>query len=844
MKHHISILLLFFPLVLLAQERKNIPETDNLTKGVLPNGISYFLVSNNNIKGYADFSLIQSGMAGNRESRKVLSKVDNFKISPYKFLASKGIGYGPDGYISTVDDNDIINFRNVPVYDSAAADSTLLLMFDLVRTSPAQQALIICGDIDAPELLQQIKMLSLSVPERTAITELPPYRWEPSLSPTIVCNPAKGTELAEISISYASRRTPREFLSGSRPFVSEMLARQLGSILTGRVRDAFKKEGIPVSGVSATSTGSGYTSGDEQFSLSVKAPAARTEEAIALLARTLATLDRDGAEPGELRYAKGAYLLALRQAASGENHISNKEYTDRCTASYLYGAPVVSQKAVRDYFTGLAIDPQLELSVFNKFASALLSADSNLTLTVKSAEEHLDKERIASVLAGNWKASDEVQSRDLPGIPAPAHLKKQKVKSTLTDPVTGGTIWTFANGFKLIYKNIPGSDGFSYSLALRGGLTFIPGLAPGESAFASDMLRLFRVAGLDGDDFRKSLIADGITFEPGIGISDFRISGEAPEQGLETLMRALAAYALRRQTDDGAFKYYKLCKALEEKDMRTKAEGIRADMEDLASDGDFYSSVARMQNLSDNLPWKMERYLETMFGKTDDGALIVVGNIDKDQLLGTVSRYAGQFGTGRKAAARTNEKYTIVPGWNTRVYDDIDGINILLSAYYPFSIKNATAFETACEAISIELCKALADEGLYAVTERNIYLNPSERFSLFISCRPCNPEGLPDGVKSRSSQKALNAVRSVITSLSLTNVDEPLMEASISNIRNRYESLTGDPAFMLEASVIRNSLGLNLVSGYRQALKEVGESDVRKVLEAFDGASKVEFINK
>ena len=61
-----------------------------------------------------------------------------------------------------------------------------------------------------------------------------------------------------------------------------------------------------------------------------------------------------------------------------------------------------------------------------------------------------------------------------------------KIKSTGKDHLSGGSVWTFPNGFKVVYRNMPSSDEVYYTLALNGGYGGISGLSGGEGAFVSE----------------------------------------------------------------------------------------------------------------------------------------------------------------------------------------------------------------------------------------------------------------------------------------------------------------------------------------------------------------------
>lgn len=105
----------------------------SVTTGNLTNGISYYLLTNPSMKGVADFALVRKGVSDTLSARKELSSLPHFnKTIPYKFLSRNGIGCRSEGYISYRDDATIFRFDDVPVFDQAASDTTLLMLFDLI----------------------------------------------------------------------------------------------------------------------------------------------------------------------------------------------------------------------------------------------------------------------------------------------------------------------------------------------------------------------------------------------------------------------------------------------------------------------------------------------------------------------------------------------------------------------------------------------------------------------------------------------------------------------------------------------------------------------------------------
>ena len=151
-----------------AKDFPTIGKNPGITVGSLPDNVSYYLAENDITKGYANFILVQKSFSDVDHSRGLLLDLPHFKeMAPYEFLASKGVGYGQGGYVSYPDGNTVFSFEDVPTYDSAASDSTLLLIFDLVKAFDGEQAIIICGDIAPKDMESRLHVFSLTVGPRT-----------------------------------------------------------------------------------------------------------------------------------------------------------------------------------------------------------------------------------------------------------------------------------------------------------------------------------------------------------------------------------------------------------------------------------------------------------------------------------------------------------------------------------------------------------------------------------------------------------------------------------------------------------------------------------------------------
>ena len=351
-----------------------ISQTSSIKTGTLPNRISYYLAPNNTSKGYANFVLVQKGNSNKDRSRQLLTDLPHFrKTPPYKFLASKGIGYGPDGYVSSRDGNTVFTFKDVPVFDSAASDSTLLLIFDLIQEYGGEQAVIVCGDFNQSELEGELRIFSLSVTPRGKRPFKDKYVWNPSPEPVVVHTENNTPNLATLTLTWNSPRTPYDRLKTPQPLVSRMYAGALQNVAEKRIVRRFMREGIPIAAVSSQYIDSAHSSGDERHSFSVSVDSLNLEMAVISMASIFAELDSKGACPEEYQDAKMAMLTAVSKEAGMSE--SNASIAERCISAYLYGTNLTSPDVANGFFARRQIAPARELSLFNSFVSSLLDPE-------------------------------------------------------------------------------------------------------------------------------------------------------------------------------------------------------------------------------------------------------------------------------------------------------------------------------------------------------------------------------------------------------------------------------------------------------------------------------------
>ena len=848
---HISCLIgiLLSVIMMQGQELPSLGTAKEITRGSLPDGIQFYLVTNPAQKGFADFALVQRGRRDAAEARALLRELPHFgHRAPYRFLADHGIGYGQEGYISLPADAALFSFHDVPTYDERVADSTLLMLFDIAAAYRKPQAIVISGDIDAARIRERMDLLSMMVPPLEYSFRGSAYAWTPRDTLALRVSASGANEVAAVNAIFSAARLGKEEMNTPLPLITQTYSDQLGQILGRRMERSFRAAGIPLAGFRYRYFDSAKGPDDERHVLTAFVPAAQIDAATRCFAGVLGTLDRQGADLDEFLLARERQLADTRR--DGARDRRNDEYLDRCVASYLYGAHLASGEMLGNFIGTHRLDDKRELELFNSFARALLDSTRNLTLRFDLPAPLQETAPLRRAFAEGWARTDSTRTEAAAAPAAPAAPRRVRLSGDAAEPLSGGRLWTFSNGIKVIYKKMDTPREFSYALLLRGGVADVPKLHAGESAFVGDMLGLSRIGGLSGQAFRERLDAAGISLQASATLSDLRITGRAPSAQLQQLLQTLLSIADAREPDPAAFAAYRAAEALRVDREALSPRDVDFLLDSMLRPDYFYPERKRMEHLHDDLPVRAEQYFASLFDKVGDGVFVLMGDLDEDALKKELTRTLGGFRTSRRFSSRPRVESRFATGTVTRrdaaapgvVGGREIGVNVALSAAVPFNLDSYMSFRVACAMVRRQLAGALAEHGARVNVSERLELFPAERLTLYIHCRPCPEDGLPAGVAPGEPDDLLEAIRTVTRHLDALPLPENVLNATREALVQELEQRYADPQTLTEDVLVRYSEGKDLITGYKAAARRVSAASVRDILGKLAAGAEIAYL--
>ena len=815
----LSLAFLTFSRIVPAQVLPSLPVDAKIQKGTLRCGVTYYMVKNDDVKGYADFAVVRRDEAPGKGS---LEHLDT------KYLSRRGIGPRPGGYFKDFDGSTVLHLDRVPVYDGNVLDSTLLVTFAQVAASRADQAVVVAGDIDPVEFKKKMDIFSMLVPQHfTGNSRGPDYVWEPSVMPSVVFHRTPAGDRGIVRVAYASPRTPHDQMNTAQALVMNIFSREFRTIATRRIERGLRDAGIPYGKLDFQYLNSTETGGDEEYAVEVLTDREHLESAMKVISGTLAGLDEFGIPEKEFTDAKKAMMAEM--VSRGNERLSNRRYVDRCVAHFLYGANLAPLDEETRLFARKNVPDSTETRLFNQFTTSLLSQLSNLTLEYRAGLDSLDEDNalfqynLAYLYGSTFQdAKDYSWQRDTAAMEV--SCPRVRLKDTKEEPVSSGVLWTFSNGFRVVYKQTPGSRMFDYALLLQGGLSSVNGLSEGEGGYFGDMLSLFDAGGMSASAFRDHLAVNGIKMDTQVALTFTSIHGSAPSSKLQTLVKALLSLANDRTVNRGEFDIY----------LRNAAwarESVEDRLYARMYPGFSYAPKKYPSALGPATQVKAAEFFESRFSRMNDAMLVVVGDLDEATVKRVLLRYVGGFRTQRGAAPRKTLRYQPVPGVSTHTSaDGPRGVYIRLDTEYPLSGVNYVLAGVAAEVLRRNIVEALEGTGLSAEVTVGFHSYPQERLWMYIAC-----EG--DGASA-----ALPAVRRGIRQAASATVSRKDLEAWKAMVQAEMARELSETATVVTSVVARYGIGKDLVSHYKESIGGITAARLSDMLSSLAVGSAVEYV--
>ncbi len=758
---------MFCGIVAYAQKPSVLPQSPAIKSSIFPNGMSCYVAENVSSKGVADITLIRRDYEGNE------------LLSVHK---------------------------NVDLSSEASVDSLLLNIMrrvDDLRVS-SDCAVIISGDVKAETFITKLKYMSLMV-DSSAASAIPEYHWDGAgkVDCAVSTDTLKGH--STIRFMWQTPRIPMDRMNTTQSAVYEKAAWEMGEVACRWIRRSLRRQDIPFAEVSCHQADliRGFSHGG--FTFTVKVAQHDTENACMTVASVLSSIGRGEFCQNDLSVAQTKYLLSLERSAR-RTVIKNDTYTQVCRNAFLYNRPLATEKELHDFFTSKDISISSRNKIFGSISSALIDMD-----------QPSDSVRLYA---------SGVMLSDTLGLPGMSF--KTKVKTSRNDAFSGGVVWTFENGFKVIYRKMSSTDRkLYYSMLLNGGFGNIVNLERGEGAYMSDYIDLCWIAGMKGSDFKDVLSLAGMTMDTGVSMFSTNICGQVENRNVSLLMKALLAVVNESRPDESEIDYFSRCENLKLA-FATEVE-TRAMIDSLLCPGYKYTPFKTGSGVGEETFAKAETLFSSLTSKMNDGVLVLIGDMDESEVKKVIQMYAGKFKVKNIASRRHSMQYHPVSGWSAySANGNKDMSFVVMSTPLAMNTINHFASEIAAEILERRIKDAFEPDGIPVsmMVTRSLY--PDERFSVYLK------------LSGKCTEEDLHRIK-VLLSDCENNVTDAELKSCKEYIKNKHTLQKQTVGYWLRAIPLRHLEGKDFTTGIDAKIDAVSKQALQQVFRSLGNGAGIEY---
>ena len=846
-----------------ADKIKVIPTDPSVCTEIMPNGLSCYVVKTSAQKGKADFALVQNvGFQTDSDlDKKGVVDISRAALSGQKrllapsvqdFFISHGAAAGKDGFVKVDQDATTYHFRDMDVSSSVVVDSTLLVLMSMVDNaseiedirlrkyySPADQAIIVSGDVDAAAVMGKLRTLSYMVMRSEPVSR-DEYAWHSVPGINVQVQPSTSTSLSSIRIQWRIPRTPKAQMNTVQPLVVDMYMNELAILAKKRIISSLRGASIPYSSVECAYLLPQTHLEDNIFSVDVTLAPEDVSKAVSICAGALSSLEAGRVSVSDQESAEYAYY---DKRLSSVRTLSNAAYVDKCRSAFLYNESLASAEAENQFLMTRHIADTTELKIFKSIVSATLTPDANMSLLCSLPQGNESADDLAAIFAHGWQNAPEEPVQEVGGAGMTISFSdtKLKVKSSKKEYLSGGTMLTLSNGMRVVFKHADTKDVIHWSLALNGGFGNISDLKEGEAGYVSEFLDMCRIAGMDAASFKESIRRKGMTMDINVEHATTSLRGRIPDDGLEDLLGYLLIMMDTFVPDQEAIEYRLKCEPLM---LKHRTGGLKeriAVVDSVMCPG--YRYTTRKGGFDMDFIRKAEAFFKDLFTRVDDGVLVLVGDIDEKVLKDALIKRAGSFSTSGRKASRPVVSYQPISGTvKMERRGRAAGVDMVLSAPMSLTADNRYIAEITAMCLAEAVSRLVQDGGLHVrVTHRSSFY-PQERVSMMLSLREAPQDGFSSETFHKDPSEALTAVRNLLKNIESAELTSSQLDACKKYLKQKIKQDQQSPEYWLDAISMRYVSGRDFHSGFEAKVDAVTVDAVRGLLKQLSNGARVEYI--
>jgi zinc protease len=453
---------------------------------------------------------------------------------------------------------------------------------------------------------------------------------------------------------------------------------------------------------------------------------------------------RFGFTQSELEIAKANYLKSAETAYNNRNDRRHRDFIYTYTNNFKYNTEMPD--AETEWQAKQAIVAQVNINMINAVAKQLINLE-NQVVTVEAPEKEGTyptdaevKAVIEKVRASELEAyKDNVVKQPL--IPEGTQLKGSKVKKEETDKF-GSTVWTLANGVKIIVKQTDfKADELVISVSSRDGSSNVSDDDYYSASYMPALISRSGIGNLSAVDLTKQLA--GKSTYTRINISDYNIvlsAGGSPKD-VETILQLVYLNFTQPRWNEDDFKVLIDSYKSQLKNMETEPNYIFASERQKT----MYNNNLRRQLISTEIVNKikferMSALHKQFFGNAANFTFAFVGNIDPAILKPLVEKYIGSLPVSANTTKWKDDGILPVKGTKDNFFEikmqtPKTSVSYAFTGNIDYTLDNRIVIDALAQILRMRYTEVIREEkgGSYGVNvSGSLSREPKESYNLSV----------------------------------------------------------------------------------------------------------------
>jgi len=530
------------------------------------------------------------------------------------------------------------------ILETAKRDTLFRFYKDWYR--PDLMAVIAVGDFDPADMEKQItaKFGDLASPAKTRERSSAPVPHEHPTAVTITTD----KELPWISVSVYDKmdHRPERTKADYRRTIVENVYH---SMLRTRFSELALDPAAPI--IHAGSYTTSFARSSDLFVRNAEAKTGKVNEALGMLFQEIARVEKHGFLASELERARMDVLSNAENEAAEWDKTPSDSIADEMTRNFFEGEQMPGRPAELAITRELL--PTITLDELNRLARTWGSERGRVIAlsgppTAKLPSEQEVRTMLASALTAKvepWQ--DNAAKRPLLAkTPTPG-----KIVATAQDAAAGATIWTLANGVRVIVKPTPFQND---EVQLRGwqlgGSSLIKDADWVNARYATQIVSNAGAGDFDAIALKKALAGKVVNVSMWLAERSQSVNAWTRPADLETALQLLHLRMTAPRSDARAFAAWKQ-EQLEWVNNRTRMPEIYFydEMRVVETSNHVRFRPPTVAEIEKVDPAKALEIFRDRFGDANGFTFVLIGNLDLDKLRPLVETYLGSLPSkGRK----------------------------------------------------------------------------------------------------------------------------------------------------------------------------------------------------